>query len=103
MNLCTVADFSGVVTTSPPKPEGNTTTPPSGPVPTSSAPEPTVVDSTALPPIANITIPPSAETITELPNEENGLTNVPDNTPPQHSGTVVIPQQHLYIPDVGTS
>lgn len=91
---CTVADLSGVVTTSPPKPAGHNTAPPSGPVPTTAAPESPLVNVTAQPPMANITIPPTVEAITDLLNKDS-VTESPDEKPPQHPGTVVIPQAAL--------
>ncbi|XP_039999689.1 MAM and LDL-receptor class A domain-containing protein 1-like [Xiphias gladius] len=77
------SDLSGVVTTSPPKPAGHNTAPPSGPVPTTAAPESPLVNVTAQPPIANITIPPTVEAITDLLNKDS-VTESPDEKPPQH-------------------
>ncbi|XP_075953327.1 MAM and LDL-receptor class A domain-containing protein 1-like [Anarhichas minor] len=83
------SDVSGVVTTGPPKPEGNTT-PPIVPEPTTAAPQPPVVNvtaqlpDTAQPPAANVTIPPTVEPQTAFINGEN-VTEAPDNTPPPHS------------------
>ncbi|KAM6919975.1 uncharacterized protein PEZ65_012019 [Lycodopsis pacificus] len=82
-------DASGVVTTSPPKPEGNTT-PPIVPEPTTAAPQPPVVNATAQlpdtaqPPAANVTIPPTVEAQTDFINGDN-VTEAPDNRPPPHS------------------
>ncbi|XP_031711228.1 zonadhesin [Anarrhichthys ocellatus] len=83
------SDVSGVVTTGPPKPEGNTT-PPIVPEPTTAAPQPPVVNvtaqlpDTAQPPAANVTIPPTVEPQTAFINGEN-VTEAPVNTPPPHS------------------
>lgn len=79
------------MTTSLPKPDGNTTAPPSVPVPTTAAPEPPLVNVTAQPPAANVTIPPVVEATTNLINKDN-VTKAPDNIIPPHSGTVLIPQ-----------
>ncbi|XP_047445265.1 zonadhesin-like [Mugil cephalus] len=57
------SDLSGVVTTQPAKPDLSTTAPPSVPVPTTAAPEPS-----------------TAESVTDLVTTEKG----PDNTPPLH-------------------
>ncbi|KAM8728269.1 uncharacterized protein AB9X84_001627 [Acanthopagrus schlegelii] len=82
------SDLSSVVTP-PPKPDGNTTAPPSVPVPTTAAPEPPVVNATvqlpvtAQPPVANATMPPMVEVTTNLINKDN-VTGVPDNRPPSH-------------------
>lgn len=86
--------------TSPPKPDGNTTAPPSVPVPTTAAPEPPPVTVTAQlpftaqPPILNITIPPAVKATTDLINKDY-VTEAPDNRLPPHPGTVLFPQQHL--------
>lgn len=83
-----------------PKPGGNTARP-SVPVPTTVAPEPPLVNVTAQPPVPNITTPPVVEATTNFINKDN-VTEALDNIPPSHSGTVLIPQQHLYNPGVGT-
>ncbi|XP_068594204.1 uncharacterized protein wu:fb63a08 isoform X2 [Cebidichthys violaceus] len=83
------SDVSGVVTTSPPKLDGNTT-PPIVPEPTTAAPQPPVVNvtaqlpNTAQPPAANVTRPPTVEAQTDFINGEN-VTDAPDNRPPPHS------------------
>ncbi|XP_018532272.1 zonadhesin isoform X2 [Lates calcarifer] len=75
------SDLSGTVTTSPPKPGGNTTAPPSVPVPTT-APQPPLVNVTVQPPIENITLPPTVEATTYL--FDNNITEAPDKRPPSH-------------------
>ncbi|XP_030259603.1 zonadhesin isoform X3 [Sparus aurata] len=82
------SDLGGVVTP-PPKPDGNTTAPPSVPAPTTAAPVPPVVNATVQlpdtpqPPVANASMPPVVEATTNLMNEDN-VTEVPDNRPPSH-------------------
>ncbi len=96
------------MTTSPPKPEANTTGPPSVPVLTTAVPEPPLVNVTAQipvtaqPPVANVTIPPVVEATTDLINKYK-ITEAPDIRAPPRTGTVLIPQQYLYTPGVGTS
>lgn len=103
LNSFNVADLSG-----PPKPDGNTTAPPSVHVPTTAAPEPPLLNVTvqlpvtAQPPVANVTIPPVVEATTSLINTDN-VTERPDNRPPLHPGTVLILQQHSHTPGLGTS
>ncbi|CAJ1072158.1 zonadhesin-like [Xyrichtys novacula] len=78
------ADLSDVVT-NPPTPDENST----AFLPTTSAPEPPLVNSTVLPdvtdqpPVANATLPPVVET-TIYPNNVNNVTKNPDYTPVPH-------------------
>ncbi|KAM7379278.1 hypothetical protein PAMP_004843 [Pampus punctatissimus] len=74
------SDLSAVIL---PKPDGNTTAPPSVSVPTTAAPEPPEVNGTAQPLLANVTIPPIVEATTNLIDEDN-VTEAPDNRPPPH-------------------
>uniref|UniRef100_A0A3B4XQK3 Zonadhesin n=1 Tax=Seriola lalandi dorsalis TaxID=1841481 RepID=A0A3B4XQK3_SERLL len=73
------SDLSGVVTAQPPKPDLNTTAPPSVFVPTTVAPEPPPLNDTA-----NITTPPTVESTSNLINKDN-VTEAPDNRPPAGS------------------
>ncbi|XP_035526323.1 uncharacterized protein LOC118334508 [Morone saxatilis] len=75
------SDLGGLVTTSPPELDGNTTALPSVPVPTT-APEPPLVNVTAQPPVPNVTIPPVVEATTNLYNDN--VTEASDNRPPPH-------------------
>ena len=84
----------GGVATPPPKPDGNTTAPPSVPAPTTAAPVAPVVNATVQlpvtpqPPVANASLPPVVEATTHLMNKDN-VTEVPDNRPPSHPGTLL--------------
>ncbi|XP_070700975.1 mucin-2 [Pempheris klunzingeri] len=80
------SDLIGV-TTSSPKPDGNTTALPS--VPTTAAPEPPLVNVTAQlpvtaqPPVANVTMPPIVDVTVNLINKDN-VTEATDNRLPPH-------------------
>ncbi|XP_078029437.1 uncharacterized protein LOC117271873 isoform X3 [Epinephelus lanceolatus] len=61
---------------------GVATNPPSVPVPTTAAPEPPLVNVTALPPVANVTIPPAVEATTNVINDGNVTVAPADGKPP---------------------
>ncbi|XP_049889142.1 zonadhesin-like isoform X9 [Epinephelus moara] len=61
---------------------GVATNPPSDPVPTTAAPQPPLVNVTALPPVANVTIPPAVEATTNVINDSNVTVAPADGKPP---------------------
>ncbi|XP_071346929.1 mucin-2 isoform X2 [Trachinotus anak] len=76
--------YRGHCSAQPPQPDINSTAPPSLPLPTTVAPEPPLVNVTAQPPTAHITIHPTVEATSNLINMDN-VTETPDNRPTAYS------------------